>query len=123
MPFLEKKFGLIIGSLFLGIIWAIWHIPLWFIPGGNQVYMNFFGFVISLVGSSFIYSWVVSASGNCLMSGIVFHGVFNGFSEFFPIIVQNTDSKQTRFWISSILILVVGIITVLIRTYKIKKHC
>ena len=39
-PYLEKKFGLIIGGLILGIIWAIWHLPLWFILGSSQSYMN-----------------------------------------------------------------------------------
>ena len=64
LPIFEKKFGLIIGSLILGIIWAVWHIPLWFIPGTGQSYMNFLGFTFLCIGYSYFFSWVIKASGN-----------------------------------------------------------
>jgi membrane protease YdiL (CAAX protease family) len=122
LSFLEKRFGLIIGSLILGIIWAIWHIPLWFIPGANQIYMNFFGFVLMCIGGSFFYSWVIAASGKRLLSGIIVHGLANGFLEFFPLIIMDKDSKQPRFLIFCILVLIVGIITVMMRKYKTRKY-
>ena len=120
LPFLEKRFGLIIGSLILGIIWAIWHLPLWFIPGTTQTYMNFFVFMSMTIGYSFIFSWVIKASGNRLLSGLFAHGAANAFMPLFPTLILEHNVKQTRFLIYGLLVLTIGIIIVSIRTYKSK---
>jgi len=122
LPFLEKKYGLILSSIILGVIWAVWHIPLWFIPGTSQTYMNFIAFTFMTIGYSFIFSWVLEASENRLLSGIVAHGVANGFIALFPILIMNKESNQIRFWIYSVIIILIGIIIVSIRTYKIKHY-
>jgi len=118
LPFLEKKYGLIIGSLILGIIWSIWHVPLWFIPGSTQVYMNFIAFTFMTIGYSYIFSWIIELSSNKLFSGLVAHGIANAFAVIFPTIIIDKDANQIRFWIYTVIILVIGIIIVLIRTYK-----
>ena len=56
LPLLEQKFGRWLGSGVLGLIWAFWHLPLWFIPGTYQTYWNFGGFIILMLGYSFFYS-------------------------------------------------------------------
>jgi membrane protease YdiL (CAAX protease family) len=122
LPFLEKRFGLIIGSLILGIVWAIWHLPLWFIPGTSQTYMNFFVFMLSTIGYSFIFSWIIKISGNRLLSGLLVHGTANAFVPLFPTVILEHNVSQIRFWIYALLILAVGIIIVTIRTIKNRKN-
>ena len=93
LPYLEKKYGLIIGSLILGIVWAIWHIPLWFISGTSQAYMNFIAFAFMTIGYSYIFSWVREASGNRLLSGLIVHGMANGFVAIFPTLIMEKKCK------------------------------
>jgi len=118
LPFLEKRFGLIMGSLVLGLVWATWHIPLWFIPGSSQSYMNFFAFLLSCIGVSFILSWVREASGNRLLSCLIAHGAINSFAVLFPVFITDNDANQVRFWIFCILKFIIGIVMVVTRTRR-----
>ena len=122
MSHLENKFGLIIGGLILGIVWSIWHFPLWLVPGSTQIYMNFFGFVLICIGYSYFFSWIIKASGNRLLSGLIAHGTANAFAPLFPTLILAGNIKQTRFWIYCIIVLAIGIIVVLARTYRNRKY-
>jgi len=118
LPYLENKFGLFLGSLILGIVWAVWHLPLWFILGTSQSYMPFFAFMLLTIGYSFIFSWVIEASGKRLFSGLVVHGTANAFIPLFPPLIMAQNVNQTRWWIYCVIIFVIGNIIVIKRTRK-----
>lgn len=109
LPLLERQFGVWFANIILGIIWAFWHLPLWFITGTSQTYMNFGGFILLTVGYSFIFSWIRKISGNRPFSGLYTHGFANAFIPLMPIIVLQKDVPQQRFWIWVILTFLIGI--------------
>jgi uncharacterized protein len=113
MPYLESRFGLWYGNTILGVVWAIWHYPLWYIPGSFQVFMPFPAFLIGRIGLSFFLSWVVKASNNRPMSALVAHGTSNAFLPVFPSIVMSTGVFQLHFWILELLGFGIGIIALL----------
>lgn len=115
LPLLEKRFGLWLANIILGIIWACWHLPLWFIRGTDQSYMNFGGFILLTVGYSFIFSWIRNISGNRPLSVLYTHGVANAFVPLMPILILQKNIPQPRFWIWVGLIFLTGIITTLFR--------
>jgi membrane protease YdiL (CAAX protease family) len=116
LPFLENKFGRWLGSGILGLIWAFWHLPLWFIPDVSQTYMNFGGFIMLTLGYSFFYSWVREASGKRPLAGMIAHGTANAFVPLFPVVVLSVSAVQVRYWIWVSLTLAIGIVFLLIST-------
>jgi membrane protease YdiL (CAAX protease family) len=96
LPRIEKKMGLWRANILLGIIWACWHLPLWFIPGTSQTYMNFGGFVLLTIGYSFIFSWIRELSDERSFSGLYVHGVANAFIPFMPILSMQKNVPQPR---------------------------
>lgn len=113
LPILESRYGLWAGNIILGIVWALGHVPLYFISGHTQEYLPFIPFVIGCIGMSFFFSWVIKASGGRPLSGLIAQGTFNAVISIFPTIIMDSGVIQVRFWIHEFLILVVGVIFLL----------
>ena len=104
------------GKLVLGVVWAVWHLPLFFIQGTSQTFMPFAGFVVLLIGYSWFYAWLRQASGKRTWAVVIAHGWSNAFIPLFPTVVLVAGAAQTRFWIWVTLAFVIGLITMAIRS-------
>ena len=85
-PSLDKKYGYILSSIFVGIIWVSWHIPLFFIPGTNHGdgLINFWMFAVQLMAFRFFDGAIykISGKGRVFMC-VLFHTMFNAASPIF----------------------------------------
>lgn len=85
-PGLNKKYGFVKSCLIAGIIWSLWHIPLFFIPGTNhgEGLINFWMFVVQLMAFRFFNGAVyrISGKGRVFMC-VLFHTMFNAASPLF----------------------------------------
>ena len=120
LPRLEEQFGLWIANTLLGILWAVWHIPLWFIQGSSQSFMNFGSFVLFTIGLSYLLSWFLKLSCNRPFTCMYAHGLGNAFIPLFPTIILQKNTSQPGFWILSSITLLIGVIVMIVRTTKTK---
>jgi len=75
--------GEIKASLILGIIWALWHMPVLFagvLYGGNNPWLALVIFVFTVTMSTFAYTWLGTASHHSSMLATIFHGSTNWFA-------------------------------------------
>ena len=111
---LEDRLGPLLGNLVLGVVWAVWHLPLFFIPYTSQASMPFAGFALLMTGWSCLFSWVRQSSGRRVFSGLYAHGVANTFGSLFPMM----DASLDRFWIWVSLNFAVGLAAMAVRSLK-----
>lgn len=78
-PALERKAGFAVSALVTGIIWSIWHLPLFYIPGVGQYNESFLIFAIYVIGISFTYGAIKKVTGSTFLC-ILFHCLFNAAS-------------------------------------------
>ena len=87
-------------SIIFGFIWALWHLPLFWIPGTYHfeiremsiIYMmNFF---FSVIPMGFITTWVYVKNGRSMLASILFHLFVNFFQEKIAL-TQNTKCIET----------------------------
>jgi membrane protease YdiL (CAAX protease family) len=79
---LLSRWSLLKTNLLLGIFWAFWHLPLFFIPGtiqqlnGNQL-IEFPIFALLVMGLTVFFDWLYIKSGRSIFAAILVHFVFN----------------------------------------------
>jgi membrane protease YdiL (CAAX protease family) len=84
LPELMKRYSLLVATLVVGVIWYVWHLPLWLVEGTGQATLNVWGFLPTIITLSFLFSilwWQTTSIGLC----ILFHAFFNAY----PGVVQN----------------------------------
>jgi membrane protease YdiL (CAAX protease family) len=73
LPRLLKKYNALAASLILGLLWGLWHIPLFLIPGSFQASLSFPGFLLSALATSILFTWLFNhTNGSVLIAGL-FH--------------------------------------------------
>lgn len=78
-PYLEKEFSFGIATLFTAFIWAVWHLPLFFIKGTVNSSLNFGLFTIMIFGMSFALAAIYYTSKSIWLC-ILFHSMINALS-------------------------------------------
>jgi len=74
----NKEFSPISGSIIIGIVWSLWHLPLFYIIGTSQHEFNvpFFPFMILIISSAFVYTYIYIKSNGSLFTAILLHWLF-----------------------------------------------
>lgn len=77
LPKLQEKYHPLLASLILGAIWAIWHLPLFFIKGSQQAQLGMTYFFLATLGYSILYSWIYNGSKESLFMIWLLHSMNN----------------------------------------------
>lgn len=76
-PKLEKETGYLVSVLIVGVIWSIWHLPLWLINGTVQSALPFAAYTFLAIILSFSFSALYKYTQNIFLC-IFSHAWFNG---------------------------------------------
>ncbi|PVW13903.1 CPBP family intramembrane glutamic endopeptidase [Marixanthomonas spongiae] len=116
LPELQKKYSNLKSAIIIGVIWFIWHIPLWWAPFGTLVsgesisFLPVITYFIMLMCLSIIITWLVINSKGSVLVAILFHLSINAGIAllFFPEL--NVDFKKVHLLSSIGMILFTGIL-------------
>lgn len=80
---LQLKWSAASASAILGVVWALWHLPLFFIEGSFQhdsvgfATTGFWLFMAGIVALSFAFTWVYNNTERSILGIIILHGWVN----------------------------------------------
>jgi membrane protease YdiL (CAAX protease family) len=77
LPRLQARYGALTASLILGMFWACWHLPSWFLPDSTQAGLSFPVFLVSVVATSIMFTWLYNSTGGSLLLIILLHTIFD----------------------------------------------
>jgi membrane protease YdiL (CAAX protease family) len=76
LPLLIQQFGSLGGTLILGPVWALWHLPMFRVPSSHQK-GSFWRFVYGLTAWSVIMTATFTGSGGSILPAMLFHATAN----------------------------------------------
>lgn len=77
LPRLQEKFNALVSSLILGTIWAVWHLPLFFIPGSDQSNIFFPIFLALNIAFATYITWLYNNAKGSVLITILAHFCIN----------------------------------------------
>jgi uncharacterized protein len=92
LPRLQNLTSPLKANLILGVVWACWHLPLWFIPDTDQAALAFPLYLISTTALSFILGWIYNGTKGSLLLAVLAHTASNLGDNFRATVLRsNTD--------------------------------
>ena len=84
LPRLAARFGLARASLVLGVVWALWHIPQFYVRGGDSYHQSFPVFALDVVAFSVILAWLYGRTRGSLLLVMLLHAAYNNTKDVVP---------------------------------------
>jgi membrane protease YdiL (CAAX protease family) len=115
LPRLQERRSAFSASVLLGLIWGVWHIPLYFVSGTGQeetaaateAVFGITAFVIWTIGLSILFAWLFNQTKGSLIVVILFHAAVN-LGAFIPAAVGSTGAASFLYaivtWIAALVV-------------------
>ena len=109
---LQSRFNALTSSLILGVLWPLWHLPLFFMPGTFQYGVGFgtslfWLMMAGMLPQTILFTWIFNNTQRSTLSAILFHFMINFSGEFF-----SPDPKARAY--QTVLLFLVAMLVVLI---------
>jgi uncharacterized protein len=106
MPILYEKYGFVGASFILGIVWAMWHAPLFWAATGTAVsgldvsFTNVVLFVLWTIGASVIHTWLYKNTYGSVLVAVLLHLSTNASGTVFGLLFPDVsiDNRQVIYY-------------------------
>jgi uncharacterized protein len=89
-PRLEEILQPWVAAICVGIMWAAWHIPLFFVTWSSASPVSF---LLIEIGVSILIAFAVSSAGKAILVAILMHAAFNASSQFLDPFLGQTSTR------------------------------
>lgn len=102
-----------------GVIWGVWHLPLFYIPGTSQSVMPFWAFAILTTALRVIYVWAYEGAGKSILASLLFHTAANLCFNFYMLVDTSPRHDERGLIVFALLNVPVAVILLLTsRVYR-----
>ena len=105
LPRLQAGYGPLIGTTILGLLHGFWHVPLLLIQGpvsgGVFSFPFIVGFIVTVIGATYLFSWIFNHTRGSLLIAFLVHAGFNASSGLLALIIPAHSTLGS--WANAIL--------------------
>jgi membrane protease YdiL (CAAX protease family) len=81
--------------LILGVVWASWHLPVFFNPDTSYNNVPFFLFLAFIVPVTVLMTWLFNSTGGSVLMVMLFHAVLNTADELWKVLPEYSVEPPT----------------------------
>ena len=79
LPRMLTRYNALVASLVLGVIWALWHLPLLWTEGNGMFHQPVWLLLLDVAAKSVLFTWVFLHTRGSVLIAMLFHGATNLF--------------------------------------------
>jgi len=101
LPRLQARYGPVGASFWLGLLWAGWHWPLWFIYSAPCPFPLY---VAGAILMTILFTWLFNHTHGSVLYSLLFHASMTTAS------VRLPEAPAYQYWVACLLVVVLGIL-------------
>src|SRR5438067_7096331 len=123
LPRLQARHNALIASLVLGVIWATWHLPLFFVPG-SQADAGFGVFLVGTVCMRIFLTWVFNNTGGSVLLCGLLHQSINVWTDILApsAAVAPADQAVNQWLALGLNLLIAALVVVVFGGRRLSRH-
>jgi membrane protease YdiL (CAAX protease family) len=111
---IQLKYSALLSSVILGLLWGLWHLPLFFFQSLSQSYMSFWIFLGWTCALAVLMTWFHNNNGGNILVALLFHTMGNLSASVFPFFSAEKGADQTPLLFATALYSAVALLVAII---------
>lgn len=107
LPRLQDHVSALTASVAVGVIWMVWHAPLFVVPGAIQSDLPVLPFVVQGIALAVVFTWVYNSTNGSLLLVVLLHGSVNAWLS--TVWLLRDDIEPLTLWTMALLVCVIAV--------------
>lgn len=96
---LQTRWSALVASLVLGVIWGLYHLPVFFLEGAALANLPLWAWFIQVVATAVLFTWLYNNTAASLSAALLFHAMVNLSIQVFPPLDLQAGGDPRGFFI------------------------
>lgn len=113
-PRLQESYSALVTSLIIGVVWAIWHLPLFLLGEPRNQTGLFVLYAVLVIGFSILLAWQYNSTGGSVLLAMLLHGGINASGNLVPAPMEAVSQwpmaidvgMAAGVWVAAIIVIV-----------------
>jgi len=111
MPALSARLNWRAACLVIGIVWGLWHLPLFLMANTAQAQMPILAFMLNILAGSVLFGWLLERTQGSVLPALVLHTSLNAWAGIL-VIVPTAETGRPYALVTGLLVLIAAVLLI-----------